>query len=96
MDEADVDGELGGEGAGGELGQGQPVLVLGRGDPGPVLHQVLLHVAGQGDGSAEADGAQPEEVHDQLYKGIGRRRLWDVTGRLLLGLSHSGCLPQEK
>jgi hypothetical protein len=62
---AEVDGELGGEGAGGELGERQAFFVLLLADPPALLDQVAVHVAGQGDRAAEPDGAQGEEVADQ-------------------------------
>jgi hypothetical protein len=73
---AEVDGELGGQGAGGELGQGQAFFVVLLADPPALLDQVAVHVAGEGDRAAEPDGAQGEEVADQWPEPdlLGRRR----------------------
>jgi hypothetical protein len=62
---AEVDGELGGEGAGGELGEGQAFFVLFLADPAALFDQVAVHVAGEGDRAAESDRAQGQEVADQ-------------------------------
>src|SRR2546425_2691166 len=75
---SEVDRELGGERAGGELRKGEPLLVLLRADPAALLHEVLLHVPGERDRPAEPQGTEPQEVEQQRAQagslvGHGRR-----------------------
>src|SRR5207253_3198258 len=44
-------------------------LVLGLVDPFELLHEVAVHGPDQGDGPAEAPGAEPEEVQRQRPQG---------------------------
>ena len=53
-------------GPGHDLGERQAELVLLVVDPAAALDQVALHVADERDRSAEADGAQLEEIGGQL------------------------------
>ncbi len=62
---SEVDRELSGERARGELRKGEALLVLLRADPAALLHEVLLHVPGERDRPAEAQGTEPQEVEQQ-------------------------------
>ena len=64
MDEAQIYGELGGEGAGREIGEGEPFAVFVFGDPTTPLDQVAVHVLNQGDRAAETSRTQIEEIAD--------------------------------
>src|SRR5256884_84075 len=61
----EVDRELGRERARGELRKGKALLVLLRADPAALLHEVLLHVPGERDRPAEAQGTEPQEIEQQ-------------------------------
>src|SRR5258707_372934 len=50
MDVTEIDRKLRGQGAGHELGEGEALLVIGFGDPSPLLDQLAVHVAHEGDG----------------------------------------------
>ena len=66
--EAQVDCQLGGQRPEHELGQGQALLVIRLGDPPPPLDQVAVHVADEGHGLAEPDGAELGRVGHQLQQ----------------------------
>src|SRR6201999_974437 len=51
-----------GQGTRTDRGDGHAVLVFRLADPTPRLHQVAVHVIGERDWSAEARGAQAQEV----------------------------------
>ncbi|SOY61102.1 hypothetical protein CBM2587_B20069 [Cupriavidus taiwanensis] len=79
MHVAEIDGELRGQRAWCQLRQRKPFLVVAIGDPATPLHQVAVHIAGQGYRAAEAKGPQAEEIGHQLPEGIGgmvRGLLW--------------------
>ncbi|NJK45139.1 MAG: hypothetical protein HC933_13395 [Pleurocapsa sp. SU_196_0] len=58
----EVDGELRGEGTGGELGERESSFVVFGWNPGSSLDQVAAHGGDEGDGSAEAERAELDEV----------------------------------
>lgn len=74
LNPAEVDCQLGRQRTGRELGQGQVLLVVTHGDPAAFFDQIALHVAGQSDGAAEAEGAEPEEIAEQLVQGTAGLR----------------------
>jgi len=57
---------LGWQWARSKLSQRQTFDIVFSADPVPVIDQILLHVAGERDGSADAHCAQPEEIPDEL------------------------------
>src|SRR5262249_62060645 len=70
---AEVDRERGGEGPRRELRErGALLVILGR-NPAPLLHGVALHVPAEGDRTAEADGAEPQEVAEQIGQRVCAR-----------------------
>ena len=69
-----VDRELGGERARCQLRQSQTLLIFLEADPAPLVNQVALHGAGQGDRPTEAERAQPHEVGEQLPKAARAQR----------------------
>ncbi len=64
-DEADPHGQLRGERTGHHLRESEPFQVLLFRYPAP-RHQVPLHVAGKGDGTAEAQCAEAQEIQGKL------------------------------
>src|SRR5574340_1596067 len=67
---AQVDGQLRRQRAGCELGQRQPFAIIGLGDPAPGLDQIPMHVAGQRNGPAETESAEPEHVQHELGEAV--------------------------
>jgi hypothetical protein len=59
---AEIHGELGGERARGELGQRQPLGIVGFSDPPAALDEVAAHVADKRDGTPEAQRAQAQGI----------------------------------
>ena len=72
VDVAQAHGELGGEGPGRELREGQALHVVLLGEPRAALDEVALHVADERHRPAEAQAAQVEEVANEAP---GRPRL---------------------
>ena len=65
-----VNAELGGQRAGSELGKCEPFAVFFFGDPLPLLYEVAVHVADQGDGTTKAEGAEFEKVPGECCKAV--------------------------
>jgi hypothetical protein len=51
-----------------DLGERETEPVFLFGDPAPLLHEVAMHEAYERDGTAEAEGAQVQEVLHELGK----------------------------
>jgi hypothetical protein len=76
-DVAAVHPELIGERPGACRGDRQAVVVLGLGEPAALLDQVAAHGVGEGDGAAEAERSQAQEVARQRPQRGRRRRSGD-------------------
>ena len=72
VDVAQAHGELGGEGPGGELREGQALEVVLLGEPRAALDEIALHVADERHRPAEAEAAKVEKVANEAP---GRARL---------------------
>jgi hypothetical protein len=48
------------------LSQREPFAVIVWQDPPPIFDEVAMHVAGEGDGTAEPHCAELQEVQDKL------------------------------
>src|SRR4029077_2520938 len=80
---AEIDGELSGEWAGSELCECQTLNVVFFANPAALVDEVLLHMAGESDRSAEADRSQSQEISNELDK-----RHFRCVGRWHFGLHH--------
>jgi hypothetical protein len=76
-----VHGQLRGQWPRTELGECQPLDVILFRYPATFFHEVALHIAGQGDGAAEPEGAQPEEVAQEVSQRAGSGRGADIWRR---------------
>ncbi len=52
-----------------ELRQRETFQVVFFADPVPIIHQVLLHVSGKSNRSAESHGPKPQKISDELREG---------------------------
>ena len=72
MHVAEVDCQLRRQRPGRKLCQRDAFFVVAIGNPSPPLDQIAVHIAGQRDGPAKAEGTQAEEIEHELPERIGR------------------------
>src|SRR5919106_2133307 len=53
-------------GPGASCARVKPSLVVLLRDPAPLLHQIALHVAGESNGPSKAEGAEAQEIPNQV------------------------------
>ncbi len=84
---AHVDRQLGGQRAGGELGQRESFDVVLLRNPPAVFDEVALHVAGERDRPSEAEGPQAQEIQRKVAHRAGDERGFEARVRIYLRVS---------